>query len=58
MVRPITFRIIQSIAVTSVWPLHQLDVKNAFLYGHTSEEVYMDQPPGYTDPQFLTMCAV
>lgn len=52
VVHPATVRIILSIAVTSGWPLHQLDVKNAFLHGHISEEVYMDQPPGYTDPQF------
>ncbi|KAF5441902.1 hypothetical protein F2P56_037146 [Juglans regia] len=49
---PATVRIILSIAVTSGWPLHQLDVKNAFIHGHIFEEVYMDQPPGYTDPQF------
>ena len=52
MVRPATIRIILSIAVTSRWLLHPLDVKNVFLHGHLSEAVYMEQPPGYTDPQF------
>lgn len=38
-------RLFISLAATNNWPLHQLDVKNAFLHGDLQEEIYMEQPP-------------
>ncbi|GJT49129.1 putative ribonuclease H-like domain-containing protein [Tanacetum coccineum] len=31
----------------------EMDVKSAFLYGKIKEEVYVCQPPGFEDPEFL-----
>nr|GEZ00978.1 copia protein [Tanacetum cinerariifolium] len=33
--------------------VYQIDVKSAFLYGTIEEEVYVSQPLGFLDPQFL-----
>jgi Reverse transcriptase (RNA-dependent DNA polymerase) len=44
-----TVRVILSLAANFDWPLHQFDVKNAFLHGDLKEDIYMDMPPGYTN---------
>lgn len=44
-----TIRFIVSIALHFGWNIHQLDVKNAFLHGYISGNLFMEQPPGFID---------
>ncbi|KAL0383326.1 UNVERIFIED_CONTAM: Retrovirus-related Pol polyprotein from transposon RE1 [Sesamum calycinum] len=45
--KSVTVRVFIALAMAKGWPLLQLDVNNAFLYGHLDEEVYMLPPEGY-----------
>ncbi|PKU60279.1 Retrovirus-related Pol polyprotein from transposon TNT 1-94 [Dendrobium catenatum] len=47
-----TVRILIVIAMHRQWPLHQLDVSNAFLHGHLSHTVHMKQPVGFIEKNF------
>ncbi|RVX10349.1 Retrovirus-related Pol polyprotein from transposon RE1 [Vitis vinifera] len=44
-----SIRVLLYLTVNSNWPLHQLDVKNAFLNGDLEEEVFMSPPPGFEE---------
>lgn len=50
IVKAATVRTVLTLAIQRNWPLHQLDVKNAFLNGHLNQPIFMEQPPSYIDP--------
>ncbi|KAL0374374.1 UNVERIFIED_CONTAM: Retrovirus-related Pol polyprotein from transposon RE2 [Sesamum radiatum] len=46
--KTVTVRLFLDIAAAHSWPMHQLDINNAFLHGFLDEEVYMMPPDGYS----------
>jgi hypothetical protein len=45
-----SIHILLAYATHQDFKLHQMDVKSAFLNGPLQEEVYVEQPPGFEDP--------
>eukprot|EP00253_Pinus_taeda_P013696 PITA_13696 len=48
-----SIRLTLVIAAAQQWEVHQMDVKNAFLHGNLSEEIYMEQPHGFIQDSSL-----
>nr|GFA56057.1 copia protein [Tanacetum cinerariifolium] len=44
-------RLVLAYASFMGFPVYQMDVKSAFLYGTIEEEVYVCQPPGFDNPE-------
>jgi hypothetical protein len=40
VVKPTTVRTVLTLAISRGWPMHQLNIKNAFLHGTLSKTVY------------------
>jgi hypothetical protein len=49
IVMPATICMVLSLAVSRSWPVHQLDVKNAFMHDTLMETAYCSQPTGFGD---------
>ncbi|KAJ0547538.1 putative RNA-directed DNA polymerase [Helianthus annuus] len=56
VVKMVTVRCVIALAVQNDWPLFQLDINNAFLYGTINEDVYMCLPQGYYSPDESRVC--
>lgn len=49
-------RVLIAIATAKGWPLHQLDINNAFLHGYIDKEIYMEPLEGYTKARLGEVC--
>jgi hypothetical protein len=47
-----SIRLLLVVACILKFNLYQMDVKSAFLNGYLHEEVYVEQPKGFVDPDF------
>jgi hypothetical protein len=50
VIKPATVRTVLALAISRGWPMHQLDIKNAFLNDILSETISCSQLAGFVDP--------
>lgn len=48
-----TSQIVFALTSMKKWKIQQIDVNNAFLNGTLQQKIYIKQPAGFEDPQFL-----
>lgn len=53
VVEPVTIHIVLSISISRRWPIHLVDVKNAFLHGDHVRTAYMYEPAEYANANYL-----
>lgn len=56
VVKHVSVRMLIAVATIFAWPLHQLDVNNAFLHGFLRDDIYMLPPPGYPNAENGKVC--
>lgn len=49
VIKPLTLRIMFSLAATHGWKVQQIDINNAFLNGKLKETMFIQQPKGFQD---------
>ena len=54
--QPVTVCLFLAVAAFFSWPIHQLDINNAFLHGFLDEEAFMEPPEGYFATQPSQVC--
>jgi len=56
VIKPTIIRLVLTIALSSSWPIHQIDINNAFLHDDLNFLVYMHQPPGFSSTDSSLVC--
>lgn len=54
VVKTQSIRMILALVAARDWDLEQMDVSTAFPYGELEEDIYMEQPEGFVDPDHPT----